>query len=227
MIIAEQKSLEEIKTLVGDAEKVAVMGCGTCVTVCFAGGSREASIVATSLRMASKLDGKPKEIADYTVQRQCEWEYLDEVAEQVNDADVVVSLGCGIGVQAMVEYFPEAWVVPGLNTSFLGIPTEQGVWAERCAACGDCVLGLTGGICPIARCSKSLLNGPCGGSEAGHCEIDPEVDCAWQLIYDRLTSKDKLHVLLDLQPPKNWKTSRDGGPRKIVRQDLRLIPEEE
>ncbi len=227
MIIAEQKSLEEIQTLIGAAEKVLVVGCGTCVTVCFAGGSREAAILSSSLRMASKLKDQPKEIQDLTVQRQCEWEYLDQLSEQVQEADLVLSLGCGIGVQALVERFPEAWVVPGLNTSFLGLPTEQGVWAERCAACGDCILGLTGGICPIARCSKSLLNGPCGGSEAGHCEINPEVPCAWQLIYDRLSKMEKLDVLLELQPPKNWKTSRDGGPRKIVRQDLRLVSEEE
>jgi ferredoxin len=227
MIVAEQKSLEELKTLIGEAEKVLVVGCGTCVTVCFAGGAREAGIVSTSLRMTSKLDGDAKQVRDVTVQRQCEWEYLDQIEGEVKDADIVLSLGCGIGVQAIAEHFPDTWVVPGLNTSFLGLPTEHGVWEERCAACGDCILGLTGGICPIARCSKSLLNGPCGGSEAGHCEIDPEVDCAWQLIYDRLSSMDKLHVLLDLQPPKNWKSSRDGGPRKIVRQDLRLVEFEE
>ena len=227
MIIAEQKSLEEIKTLIGNSEKVLVLGCGTCVTVCFAGGEREAAIMASSLRMATKLEGKNKAITDITVQRQCEWEYLDQVAEQIGEADVVLSLGCGIGVQAIAEHFPKTWVVPGLNTSFLGLPSEQGVWEERCAACGDCILGLTGGICPIARCSKTLLNGPCGGSEDGHCEIDPEIPCVWQLIYDRLSSLDKLDVLLDLQPPKNWQTSRDGGPRKIVREDLRLLEEEE
>lgn len=227
MIIAEQKTLEELKGLIGKSEKVLVVGCGTCVTVCFAGGSREAAITASSLRMASKLNGDEKDITDVTVQRQCEWEYLDQIAEQVEDADVVLSLGCGIGVQAIAEHYPNTWVVPGLNTSFLGLPKEQGVWDERCAACGDCVLGLTGGICPIARCSKSLLNGPCGGSEEGHCEIDPEVDCAWQLIYDRMNSMGKLQVLLELQPPKNWRTSRDGGPRKIVREDLRLLQEEE
>jgi ferredoxin len=227
MIVAEQKPLDEIKSLVGDAEKVLVVGCGTCVTVCFAGGEREAAITAASLRMSSKLGGKEKEVTHLTVQRQCEWEYLDPIAEQVAEADVVLSLGCGVGVQAIVEHFPDAWVVPGLNTSFMGLPTEQGVWAERCAACGDCLLGLTGGICPIARCSKSLLNGPCGGSEDGHCEIDPEVPCAWQLIYDRLKAKDKLDVLAELQPPKNWQTSRDGGPRKIVREDLLLRAEEE
>lgn len=227
MIVAEQKTLDEMKTLIGEAHNVLVVGCGTCVTVCFAGGSREAAIVAASLRMATKLDGNSTAVSDVTVQRQCEWEYLDEIAEQIKAADVVLSLGCGIGVQAIAEHFPQTWVVPGLNTSFLGLPTEQGIWAERCAACGDCLLGRTGGICPIARCSKSLLNGPCGGSEDGHCEVNPDIPCAWQLIYDRLSSLGKLDLLLDIQPPKNWKVARDGGPRKIVREDLRLAVEEE
>ena len=227
MIIAEQKSLEEIKRLIGKAENVLVVGCGTCVTVCFAGGAREAAILSAALRMSTKLDGDGKNVTDVTVQRQCEWEYLDQIADRVADADLVLSLGCGIGVQAIAEHFPKAWVVPGLNTSFLGIPTEQGVWDERCAACGDCILGLTGGICPIARCSKSLLNGPCGGSEAGHCEIDPNVPCAWQLIYDRMSAMGKLELLLEIQPPKNWRAARDGGPRRIIRQDLRLTSEED
>ncbi len=222
MIVAEQKTLEEIKALIGNARKVLVVGCGTCVTVCFAGGAREAAIVAAELRMASKLEGNPKEVSDVTVQRQCEWEYLDQIAEQVGQVDVVLSLGCGVGVQAIAEHFPNTWVVPGLNTKFMGLPLEQGVWAERCAACGDCILGLTGGICPIARCSKSLLNGPCGGSVDGHCEINAEIPCAWQLIYDRLKSLGKLEVLMEIQPPKNWQKARDGGPRKIVREDLRL-----
>jgi len=226
MITGEQKPLEEIQSLLGDAKKVLVLGCGTCVTVCFAGGSREAQILSSSLRMASKLNKQPLDVTDLTVQRQCEWEYLDEVEKEIADADVVLSLACGIGVQAIAEHFPESWVVPGLNTTFLGLPTEQGVWEERCAACGDCILGITGGICPIARCSKTLLNGPCGGSEAGHCEIDPDIPCVWQLIYDRLISKGKQDVLLELQKPKNWQVSRDGGPRKIVREDLRLISDE-
>lgn len=226
MIIAEQKPLTEIKTLVGEAKKVLIAGCGTCVTVCFAGGTREAEILAASLRMSFKLEGSVKDITTVTVQRQCEWEYLDQAAGPVQQAELVLSLGCGIGVQAMSEHFPDAWIIPGLNTSFLGLPTEQGVWSERCAACGNCILGLTGGICPIARCSKSLLNGPCGGSQDGHCEINPETPCAWQLIYDRLKSKNKLDLLLEIQPPKDWRTSRDGGPRKIIRQDLRLVSKE-
>ncbi len=225
MIIAEQKPFEEIKGLVGSAQKVLVVGCGTCVTVCFAGGSREAAILASSLRMASKLNGDPKDVTDVTVQRQCEWEYLDPIAEQVAEAEVVLSLGCGIGVQAIAEHFPETWVVPGLNTTFLGLPAEQGVWVERCAACGDCILGLTAGVCPIARCSKSLLNGPCGGSQDGHCEVNADIPCGWQLIYDRLKALGKLEMLYEIRPPKNWRTSRDGGPRKIVRPDLRLSEE--
>jgi ferredoxin len=225
MIVAEQKPLDEIKGLIGDAHKVLVVGCGTCVTVCFAGGEKEAGILATSLRMASKIDGQAKEVEQITVQRQCEWEYIDPLREQIEGVDLVLSLGCGIGVQALAERFPEAIVVPGLNTSFLGLPTEQGVWEERCAACGECLLGLTGGICPIARCAKQLLNGPCGGSQGGKCEINKDTDCAWNLIYDRLKAQGRLHLLMEIQPPKDWSTSRDGGPRRITREDLRLAAE--
>jgi ferredoxin len=227
MIIGEQKPLDEIKGLIGDAANVLVMGCGTCVTVCFAGGAREAATLASSLRMSTKLDGHERDVGEITIQRQCEWEWLDEAKENIEWADAVVSMACGIGVQAIAERFPDVWVVPGLDTSFLGIPVEQGVWEERCAACGECILGITAGICPIARCAKSLMNGPCGGSEDGHCEVDPETPCAWQLIHDRLTSLDRLDVLMNPQPPKNWKASRDGGPRRIIRDDLRIAAEQE
>jgi ferredoxin len=225
MIVAEQKPLEEIKSLVADADKVLVLGCGTCVTVCFAGGEKEAGILASSLRMSTKIDGDPKDVGQLTVQRQCEWEYIDPIADQIRDVDVVLSLGCGIGVQAIAERYPDAVVIPGLNTTFLGLPVEQGVWEERCAACGECILGLTGGICPIARCAKQLLNGPCGGSQNGVCEIDADTPCAWQLIYDKLEAQGRLHLIMDIQPPKDWSQSRHGGPRKITREDLRLAAE--
>ncbi len=222
MIVAEQKSLDEIKGLLGDARQVLIVGCGTCVTVCFAGGEREASVLGSLLRMSTQLDGTSKTVTDATVQRQCEWEYLDSVRERVAEADVVLSLGCGVGVQALAERYPEAIVVPGLNTKFIGLPLEQGVWSERCAACGECLLGLTGGICPIARCSKQLLNGPCGGSSHGKCEINPEIDCAWQLIYDKLQAQGRLNLIMEITPPKDWRPSRDGGPRRVVREDLKL-----
>ncbi len=222
MIVAEQKPLEEIKQLVSHFGKVLILGCGTCVTVCFAGGEKEVGVLASSLRIATKLDGKDVEFLEATVQRQCEYEYNEAVADLLPQVDAVLSIACGIGVQTMNEQFTEKLTLPGLNTTFLGQPTEQGVWEERCQACGNCVLGTTGGICPIARCSKSLLNGPCGGSQDGVCEVDPDASCAWQLIYDRMIAMDRLDLMLELNQMKDWRTSRDGGIRKIVREDLRL-----
>jgi len=218
MIVAEQKPLDEIKGLLADAGKVLVVGCGTCVTVCFAGGDKEAGILASSLRMATRIDGTPKDVTHVTVQRQCEWEYIDPLADSIQEADIVLSIGCGIGVQALAERFPDKIVVPGLNTTFLGLPQEQGVWEERCAACGSCILGLTGGICPIARCSKRMANGPCGGSSNGKCEVNKEIDCGWQLIYERLKELGELDRFERPTDPKNWSTSRDGGPRKVIKE---------
>jgi ferredoxin len=222
MIIAEQKPLADIKVMLEGYQKVLTVGCGTCVTVCLAGGEKEVGVLASALRMATKLDSNGIDVDEVTVQRQCEWEYIDPLADRLADYDAVLSLGCGIGVQTLAERFPDKRVLPGLNTTFLGMPTEQGVWEERCQACGNCILDMTGGICPIARCSKQLLNGPCGGSQNGKCEIDPEVPCAWQLIWERMNHLGLLDRLMELQPAKDWSTSRDGGPRRIIRDDLRL-----
>lgn len=222
MIVAQQKPLGEIREMLRPYRRVLAVGCGTCVTVCFAGGTKEVGILAASLRMASRLDGQPVDVREATVQRQCEWEYLDALKPQLEGINVALSLGCGVGAQAIAERFPALPVIPALNTTFLGLPVQQGVWAERCAACGDCILDQTGGICPLARCSKQLLNGPCGGVKDGKCEIGHDTDCAWYLIYERLKALGQLEKILDVRPPKDWSTSRDGGPRRIVREDLRL-----
>ncbi|MGQ9500849.1 MAG: methylenetetrahydrofolate reductase C-terminal domain-containing protein [Anaerolineae bacterium] len=222
MIIGEQKPLAEIKQMLAGFHKVLVVGCGTCVTVCMAGGEKEVGILASALRMSTRLDGNAIECDEATVQRQCEWEYIDPLGSRLANYDAVLSLACGIGVQTLVQRFPNVWVVPGLNTTFLGMPPEQGVWEERCQACGECILEKTGGICPIARCSKQLLNGPCGGSQNGVCEVNPQTPCAWQLIYERMSAMGRLEQLLEIQPPKNWSAARHGGPRRIIRDDLRL-----
>ncbi|HUW14510.1 MAG TPA: methylenetetrahydrofolate reductase C-terminal domain-containing protein [Anaerolineae bacterium] len=227
MIVGEQKPLQEIKELIGDGKKVLVAGCGTCVAVCFAGGEREAEILTSALNLSFQVDGQPKDIEEIMVQRQCEWEYVEPLADKIVEHDVVVSLACGIGVQTLVERFPDTWIVPGLNTTFLGMPQEQGIWVERCQACGNCILAVTGGICPVARCSKQLLNGPCGGSQNGICEVDPDMECAWQLVYDRLSRMGRLDLMVAFQPAKDWSVSRDGGPRKIVRKDLLMLGEVE
>lgn len=220
MIIAEQKPLEEIEATVRPYKKILIVGCGTCVTVCFAGGAKEVGLLAATLRIKSKMNGQEQEFQEATVQRQCEWEFLDPLEEQVKQADLVLSLGCGVGVQAIAERFPQARVAPGLNTSFLGLPVVPGAWEARCAACGDCVLARTGGICPIVRCSKGILNGPCGGSVNGRCEVDPQIPCGWQLIYDRLEALGILDALEEIIPPKNWRLQFGQGSRRIAREEL-------
>lgn len=227
MITGKQKTVEEIWQLVEPYQKVLILGCGTCVTICFAGGENEVSVLASTLRLKGKISGTEKEFLELTIKRQCEWEFLDEIAEEINQVEAVLSLACGVGVQAIAEHFPSTIVLPGLNTMFMGLPQEPGFWSERCLGCGDCILGLTGGICPITRCSKSLFNGPCGGSVDGKCEISPDIPCAWQLIYDRLARLGLLSRMEEIAPPRDWGTSHSGGPRSILREDVKLPKAEE
>jgi ferredoxin len=222
MIVAERKPLEEIRKMMGGYARILVVGCGTCVTVCFAGGEREVATLASALRMAARKEGRGIEVAEATVERQCDPEFVEELRDTVHEVEAVLSMGCGAGVQTIAETLPGMPVYPALNTGFIGRTEEQGIWSERCAACGNCILHLTGGICPIARCSKSLLNGPCGGSKNGKCEINPELDCAWQLIHDRLKALGRLEELEEILPVKDWSVNRDGGPRRHVREDMRL-----
>ena len=133
----------------------------------------------------------------------------------------MISMACGVGVQHLAEYFEDKVILPVLNTKFFGATKEPGVWVERCAGCGNCILDITGGVCPIARCSKSLFNGPCGGSTKGKCEISKDLDCAWQIIIDRLKELDRLDDYEEIAPIKDWSTERAGGPRKVVREDVR------
>ncbi len=220
MIIAEQKPIQEIKAMIASYQKILVVGCGTCVTVCMAGGEKEVGIIATSLRMALRLDGKKPEITEACIQRQCEWEFVDALKDRISKVDAILSSACGVGVQALAERFPDKPVYPALNTTFMGMPKEHGFWIENCRGCGNCGLGRFGGICPIARCSKGLLNGPCGGSQNGKCEVDKEMDCGWQLIYGRLKTLNQLDQVEEILPPKDWSTDRDKGQRRILREDV-------
>jgi len=171
--------------------------------------------------MAFTKEGKELEVTEVTLERQCDPEYLEEIRNIIEDYDAVISLACGAGVQFIAEKYPRTLVFPGLNTSFMGVTEESGVWSERCQGCGQCILGQTAGICPISRCAKRLLNGPCGGSTNGKCEINKDLDCAWQLIIDRLKEQDRLDDYDILIPIKDWSTERAGGPRKVIREDLR------
>ncbi|MEW6077948.1 MAG: methylenetetrahydrofolate reductase C-terminal domain-containing protein [Thermodesulfobacteriota bacterium] len=222
MIVAERKSIPELTGMLRDHNKVLVLGCGTCVTVCLAGGEREVSIIASALRIASKLEGLNLEVEELTIERQCDNVFIESAAEAVNRNDVVLSLGCGAGVQAIAERFNGKPVYAGLNTAFIGILEERGLWTEKCAACGSCVLHQYGGICPITRCAKHMLNGPCGGSREDRCEVRPDRPCGWQLIYQRLKNIGQLDRLNRIEPPRNWAASLSGGSRVIVREDHRI-----
>jgi len=221
MIMARSKPIEEIINEIKDFNKVLIAGCDGCVTVCEAGGAKEVQVLASSLRLYFTKERKRLEIDETSLTRQCDKDYLQQLLDKIGEYDAVVSLACGAGVQFMAEMYRNKPIFPGVNTCFIGVTEERGVWAERCQACGQCILARTGGICPIARCSKRMLNGPCGGSEKGKCEVSPDTDCGWQLIYERLKELGQLDYFAKPTDPKDWVSSRDGGPRKIVREDVR------
>jgi len=220
MIVGKQKALEENWETIKDFGKVLVFGCNTCVAVCHAGGNKEAEIMASLLRMKAKQEETDIEIKDGGIERQCEHEFYASATEDIAWADAVLSMACGIGVQFTAEKFENKPVLPGIDTCFLGAAEKAGLWTERCQACGRCILATTGGICPIARCAKRIMNGPCGGSTNGSCEINKEVDCAWQLIINRMQALGTLDDYETITPLKDWSTDRAGGPRSVEREDM-------
>jgi len=219
MIVAERKPAAEILKMTKGYGKIYVAGCGTCTTVCLAGGEKEVGVLSSLLKIAAKKEGRRVKVVEGTVERQCEREWVGEMKRHVKDADAVVSMACGIGVQVVAEMYPEKPVLPALNTTLMGWPAKHAVWLENCRACGDCILHLTGGICPVSRCAKQMLNGPCGGSLNGKCEVDQGTDCAWALIYERLKATNRLDWMSKIQPPRNWDLAGSGGPRKTVKEE--------
>ena len=207
MIVADNKPFNEIYERVKDFNKICVIGCGDCVTVCHMGGQKQVEELAIKLRIAAKRDGRKLEIKEDTVLRQCEQEYVEPIGNYINDYDAVISIACGVGVQTLAEKFTPAKVYPGINTTFMGAPVKPGLFMERCAGCGDCVLAETGGFCPVSRCSKSLLNGPCGGSVGGNCEVSNDIPCVWHQIYDQLNEQDIINQMNEIKPPKRWSLS--------------------
>ena len=211
--ITEQKPFEEITEILSGVERVYLIGCGTCATMCHTGGKSEV------LEMKDKLETAGKKVTGWMViPTACDEltkDALSENGKDVEAADGILAMTCAFGVQTITLYTDKA-VYPALNTLFIGKEESPGYFIEVCMQCGSCVLAQTAGICPLVRCAKSLLNGPCGGSVAGKCEIDPDIPCAWQLIIDRLTALGQLDKLEEIQPPRDWSTSHSGGPRKII-----------
>ncbi len=222
MIVANKKPIEEIVEEFGQVKNLLIAGCNECVTVCEAGGKKEVGILASALRMYFLNHGREVKVDEVTLERQCDHEYLEEIRDMVDQYDAVVSMACGVGIQFLAEEYPKLAVYPGVNTCFMGATEKRGLWVERCQGCGQCILAKTGAVCPITRCAKRLMNGPCGGSTRGKCEISQDTDCAWQLIIERLRVLGRLDEYEKLFPIKDWSTDRAGGPRKVVREDIQL-----
>ena len=220
MIIAERKPMKELLEMVSSAKRILVLGCRGCVAVCSAGGDKEVKILSAALKLGVKRAGGEIDIEEDTLVRQCDPEYIEPLNERAKDYDLVMSMACGVGVNFIADRCPDVNVVPALNTTFYGANLSSGEWKEMCAGCGSCVLHLTGGLCPVARCAKSLSNGPCGGSQGGKCEINPDVPCIWQHIYDKLSKLDRKDDLKNIMPIRDWTTAGHGGPRRRVREDL-------
>ncbi|MFC1945176.1 methylenetetrahydrofolate reductase C-terminal domain-containing protein [Chloroflexota bacterium] len=215
MIVAEPKPVDEIIRTIAPYEKVLILGCGTCVAVCNAGGEREVSFLQHALQVAQERDKDMHHtFSEYTLKRQCDPEFFDTLETRMEDLDAVLSLACGIGVQGVAMRFPDVPVLPGVNTNFLGLANEQGIWDECCSACGDCRLAETGGICPITRCTKGIINGPCAGTKNGKCEASKDMDCAWVDIYQRLELLGQLDKMRKYQPPRNFQAV--PRPRRVV-----------
>ena len=211
--VTEQKPLEEIMQSLGKCEKVYLIGCGSCATTLHTGGKSEV------LEMKDKLEAQGKKVTGWMViPTACDDLTRDALIENARDseaADSILVMTCAFGVQTVSRYANKR-AYPALNTLFIGKEEEPGEIIELCMQCGNCVLDKTGGICPMVRCAKGLLNGPCGGSVGGMCEISPDTPCAWQLVIDRLAALGRLDELEEIQPVQDWSTSTAGGPRKIT-----------
>jgi ferredoxin len=203
LIITTQKPLEEVLEMTKGLNKFFVVGCGLCAAECQTGGEKEVHTMINTLKEADK------QVTGYVIpeggcdQRQVKLDFRRH-KQAIADADALLILSCGVGVQTAMD-LSDKICVPGLNTQFIGTTERIGRFFERCRACGDCRLFETGGICPITRCPKNLLNAPCGGHMDGKCEVDREKDCAWILIYRRLKELDQLDKMEIVRKPRDYR----------------------
>ncbi len=216
VIIPKQKPLEEILKTIEGAEHVLIVGCDGCSGIYQVGGEKQAETLATLIRMARQLKGQSTDVRHTIVLRQCDGQLVaTTLRPQVKESDVLLSLACGVGPQTLVDVFPEKRVLTAVNTFGMGGKNrELGHFFEYCKGCGDCLLNETGGICPMTRCAKALVNGPCGGMLDGKCEVgNYDKDCAWYLIYERLKALNRLDLYTKYRPPRDWRVAQ--SPRRL------------
>ena len=218
MIGLVQKPLEEIYEMIKPFKRVLIVGCETCAAMSEAGGIRQAEVLKRALELHYKLEGTDVELKTTSVLRQCDKSIVREGLGDLvanGNLDAILSMACGAGVQTVAEVFPSVPVLPACNTVMIGShDRDEGLISEVCKACGECLLHETGGICPLTRCAKGLLNGPCGGQVNGKCEVGGWTrDCAWVLIYERLKEQGRLDLFTKFRPPRDWSISQ--SPREI------------
>ncbi len=199
MIVVRSKPVDEIRDMLAKHKRVLLVGCNTCAAVALAGGETEVETLVEVLRLAMDRIGADVELSGSVVPRQCEPEFVDQVDSEGYDA--ILSLGCGAGV-AFLANTEDKPVYPALDTLFIGSAKGFGHWQAECSACGSCVLGETAGICPVTRCAKGIMNGPCGGVKDGRCELGDR-DCAWVQIYDRLEAQGHVEDFAEIGEPKD------------------------
>jgi hypothetical protein len=217
MIVAKQKPLEEILKMVEPYENLLFVGCDGCVGVYQIGGERQSEELKDLVGMNRKLNKKKINAKALSIIRQCDRGLVESSLGTISEGyEAIVSLACGVGVQTLAEVFPKKMIVPANNTEFMGAhDRENHIFYELCKGCGECILYETGGICPVTRCAKSLLNGPCGGNARGKCEVGGWVkDCAWILIYERLKERGRLDIYKAFRMPKDFRLVQN--PREIL-----------
>ncbi len=189
MLITELKAKEAI--LSAARGKIFAIVCHGCKEIHFP--EAEANAFLAELAGEGRLTGSVT--TEYICNDHNLQLWLDKYADAINAADTVLVLSCGVGVQTAAELLPSKRVIAGCDT--YALPGFQGVTPleHDCGQCGECYLNITGGICPITACSKSLVNGQCGGAKNGRCEVDPDMECGWERIYRRLAQVGRLDVL--------------------------------
>lgn len=219
MIVAEQKPLEEIQNMIKPYKKILNIGCGGCTSICLAGGQKEVDQLNAELKKSLKSVAHPTQIDGFTIERQCNADFFSDLDQMIADYQALLSMACGAGVQFVAERYPDKPVFPALNTVFVGVDREIGWYEENCRTCGECVLGETGGVCPVTRCAKGLFNGPCGGTTLdGKCEVNSDVPCAWYEIYERLKKQGRLESILKIKVAREWENQTQ---RSLIQEDYR------
>jgi len=215
MIVIKRKPLEEILSYIEGHDKILVLGCQECPYGCATGGEEAVKKLAEEIKNKMIDLGKSIEILEKTLIRLCELRYVKSINDLIKDVKAIVTLSCGVGVNLIADIYFEIEVYPGMNTLFLGAELREGIFIEKCRACGDCIVGYTAGLCPITRCPKNMLNGPCGGCKNGVCEVRKGLPCVWYQIIKRLKKRGKLEKLMEIWEAKDWRSLYGKGIREL------------